>query len=152
MKTNQAGIDLIKEFEGCKLEAYPDPATGGEPWTIGYGHTSNAGTPKVFKGLTITEDDAVDILRHDLEKFEHEVERVLVLKATGNQFAAMVSFCYNVGPGNFKSSSVLKRFNEGKLAEAADAFLKWNKAAGKVMKGLTRRREAEKVLFLTKEK
>lgn len=149
MKTNQAGVDLIKKWEGKKLTAYPDPATGGEPWTIGYGHTSAAGPPAVKKGMKITEEEAESILVRDLGKYESAVMKGLTAKPNGNQFSAMVSLCFNIGPGNFAKSSVLRKFNAGDTKGAADAFLLWNKAAGKVMRGLTNRREDERKLFLT---
>lgn len=149
MKTNKAGIDLIKQFEGCRLKAYPDPATGGEPWTIGYGLTSAAGIIRVIKGLTITQEQADQYLVQSLAKYEEAVSKALTKPPTANQFGAMVSLCFNIGPGNFAKSSVVRKFNAGDTAGAANAFLLWNKAAGKVMAGLTRRREAEKKLFLT---
>lgn len=149
MKINSAGIELIKKWEGKKLTAYPDPATGGEPWTIGYGHTTAAGPPAVKKGMKITDKDATEILVNDLKKFEAAVAKGLTVKATDNQFSAMVSLCFNIGPGNFAKSSVLRKLNAGDIKGAADSFLLWNKAAGKVMKGLTNRREEERKLFLT---
>ena len=150
MKTNKAGIDLIKSFEGCRLKAYPDPATGGEPWTIGYGLTSAAGIIKVMPGLRITQAQADEYLVKSLEKYEAAVSKALTKTPTPNQFGAMVSLCFNIGPGAFAKSSVARKFNAGDIAGAAKSFLLWNKAAGKVMAGLTRRREAEKKLFLTK--
>lgn len=150
MKTNKAGIDLIKSFEGCRLKAYPDPATGGEPWTIGYGLTSAAGIIKVKKGLTITQEQADAYLVQSMAKYEEAVSKALKMAPTANQNAAMVSLCFNIGPGAFAKSSVVRKFSAGDIAGAAKSFLLWNKAAGKVMAGLTRRREAEKKLFLTK--
>ena len=149
MKTTESGVDLIKKFEGKRLAAYPDPATGGDPWTIGYGHTSMAGPPAVKKGMKITDGEATSILVKDLGVYEAAVAKVLTSKPNGNQFSAMVSLCYNIGPGNFAKSSVLRKFNSGDIKGAADAFRSWNKAAGKVMAGLTRRREEERKLFLT---
>ena len=148
MRTNAAGIALIQRWEGKRLTAYPDPATGGEPWTIGYGHTSRAGPPAVKRGMKITDQQATDILKADLVKFEDAVVKALTRAPTDNQMAAMVSLCFNIGPGNFAKSSVVRKFNAGDVAGAANAFLLWNKAAGKVMAGLTRRREDEKKLFL----
>lgn len=148
MKTNLAGIELIKAWEGVRLTAYPDPATGGEPWTIGYGHTSAAGEPRVFKGMTIHIDEANAILERDLVKYEAAVSRLLKRNPNENQFSAMVSLCFNIGPGNMAKSSVVRLFNAGDLLGAANAFRMWNKAAGKVMKGLENRREAERQLFL----
>jgi lysozyme len=149
MKTSKRGIDLICEFEGFRAKAYPDPGTGGEPWTIGYGHTSNAGPPIVRKGMVITKDEAKAILARDITTFEVAVMSLLKRPPTQNQFDAMVSFCYNVGPGNFGKSSVLRHFNAGSPVAAAATFAQWNKAAGKVLAGLTRRRAAEAKLFLT---
>lgn len=148
MKTNRAGIDLIKRWEGCRLTAYPDPATKGEPYTIGYGHTSLAGPPKVERGMKITQVQANEILVADLVKFEAAVSKALTRNPNENQFSAMVSLCFNIGPGNFGKSSVVRRFNAGDAAGAANAFRLWNKAAGKVMKGLVSRRESERELFL----
>ena len=145
MKTNSSGIALIKEFEGLRLTAYKCP---GDKWTIGYGHTSAAGNPTVTPGMRITADDAGDILVADLPKYEIAVMSSLDKFANENQFAAMVSLCYNIGSANFKKSSVVRYFNAGLSAKAADAFLLWNKANGKILPGLTRRRKAERELFL----
>jgi len=149
MKTGPAGLALIMEFEGLRLDAYPDPATNGEPWTIGYGHTAAAGEPKPVRGMRITAAEAVKILQRDLGIYERAVMACLDRRPNQNQFDAMVSLCFNIGPGNFKTSSVVRYFNAGDDARAAERFLAWNKAAGKVMKGLTRRREAERRLFDT---
>lgn len=149
MKTSQRGIDLICEFEGFSAKAYPDPATGGEPWTIGYGHTSKAGPPLVRKGMVISKDEARAILARDVTSFEIAVMSLLQRPASQNQFDAMVSFCFNAGPGNFAKSSVLRHFNAGSAVAAARSFALWNKAAGKVMAGLKRRRAAEAKLFET---
>lgn len=143
--TNQAGIDLIKRWEGLELDAYPDPGTGGDPWTIGYGHTG----PEVKKGLSITAEEAEDLLKKDLAKFEAHVSRLATVELTDNEFAALVSFAYNCGPANLGASTLLKKLNAGDYTGAALEFPRWNKAAGKVLAGLTKRREAEKQLFLT---
>lgn len=148
MKTSQVGVDLIKKFEGLKLKAYPDPGTGGEPWTIGYGTTSSAGVGKVTKGMSITEVQAESMLVRSLAAYEKAVTAALKNLPTQNQFDALVSFAYNVGQANMRNSSVVKFFNAGQVDKAGDAFLLWNKAAGKVMNGLTRRRQAERQLFL----
>lgn len=147
MKTNKAGLDLIKSFEGLRLETYKCSA-GVD--TIGYGHTSAAGEPKVKPGMKITEKEAEEILARDLGKYEAAVSKAMTVTPTENQFSAMVSLCYNIGPGNFASSSVVRKLNAGDVEGAANSFLLWNKAAGKVLAGLTRRREAEKALFLKK--
>jgi len=140
---NAAGERLIKSFEGLELEAYPDPATGGEPWTIGWGHTGG-----VSRGDRVTEEEADDLFDNDTDRFEAAVER-LAPKATDNQFAALVSFAYNLGEGNLEKSTLLKKHNAGDYAGAAKEFPRWNRANGKVMRGLTRRREAERALYLS---
>ena len=142
MKCSDAGIALIKEFEGCKLTAYPDPATGGDPWTIGIGSTKD-----VYPGLIITEEQAVDRLRADLEATERCINNSVRGTITQNQFDSLVSLVFNIGCGNFGKSTLLRRLNQGDDDAAAEQFLVWNKAAGKVMAGLTRRREAEQELF-----
>lgn len=149
MKINRAGIELIKKWEGLRLDAYPDPASKGEPFTIGYGHTSRAGPPDVTPSMRITAQQAADILVSDLVTFEAAVTRHLLRVPNENQFSAMVSLCFNIGEGNFKNSSVVRYFNAGNIAPAADAFRMWRKAGGKVMQGLVNRREAERALFLT---
>lgn len=147
MKTSAAGLNIIKKWEGLSLTAYPDPATNGEPYTIGYGHTSAAGDPKVRPGMRITAKEATAILQSDLKKVESDVEALLKRKPTQAQFDAMVSLAYNIGIGNFKKSSVLRKFNAGDYAGAADAFMLFVKANGKVMKGLLNRRSEERDLF-----
>jgi len=149
MKTSPAGRQAIAHHEGNRLKAYPDPATGGDPWTIGVGHTSAAGPPKVTKGMTITAEESDAILTRDLATFERAVERAVKVPVTQNQFDAMVSLAFNIGGGNFAKSTLVKKLNAGDIASAADAFLSWNKAAGKVMKGLKTRRAAERKLFLS---
>jgi lysozyme len=148
MKVNAAGLDLIKSFEGLRLKAYKCSA-GVD--TIGYGHTSAAGAPVVKAGMKITEQEAEKILARDLGKYEQAVDKAVTVKPTSNQFSAMVSLCYNIGPGNFAGSSVVRRLNAGDVKGAAEAFLLWNKVHGRALAGLTRRREAERKLFLTPE-
>lgn len=143
-RINQSGLTLIKAAEGCSLKAYPDPGTGGEPWTIGYGHTGG-----VRRGDMISHQRAEDLLREDLRKFETGVEHLLFLDATDNQFSALVSFAFNVGLNNLRVSTLLKKFNAGDAHGAADEFIRWNRAAGKILSGLTTRRLAERALFLT---
>jgi lysozyme len=144
-KINQKGLDLIKQFEGLELEAYPDPGTGGEPWTIGYGHTSPG---KVKKGDKITEQEAEELLVKDIARFEDGVNQLVRQPISLNQFSALVSFSFNVGLWNLKSSTMLALVNTNKLPEAALQFERWNKAAGKVLPGLVKRRKAEVALFL----
>ena len=144
-RINKAGIDLIKAFEGLRLEAYLCPA--GIP-TIGYGSTGD----HVRMGMVITEERAGALLREDLERFERAVAKKCPV-ATDNQFAAMVSLAFNIGTAGFDKSSVARFHNAGEPSKAADAFLMWNKATvgGRkvILKGLTRRREAERALYLT---
>lgn len=147
MKTNKAGLDLIKSFEGCKLKAYKCPAG---IWTVGYGLTSMAKIIDVHEGTTITQEQADEYLARSLHQYEEAVDKAITVAMNENQNGAMVSLCYNIGPANFAKSSVARHLNEGHPDKSADAFLMWNKAAGKELAGLTRRREAEKKLFLTK--
>ena len=144
MKLNKAGIDLIKKFEGCKLTAYPDPATGGDPWTIGWGSTKG-----VKKGDVWTQKQADDALATECEEWCKGILKLVKAQLNDNQFSALVSFVHNVGLGNFGKSTMLKLINQNKLKEASEEFVKWNKAAGKVMAGLTKRRQAEKDLFIS---
>jgi lysozyme len=148
MKTSDAGLNIIKKWEGLRLTAYPDPATGGEPYTIGYGHTYRAGPPKVTLGMRISSAEALSILKDDLKLFEDGVYSLLKKTPTQAQFDAMVSLAYNIGLGNFKKSTVLRKFNEGDFAGAAEAFMLFVKANGKVMQGLINRRSDERELFL----
>lgn len=148
MKVSAAGRKAIAGHEGARLKAYPDPATGGEPWTIGVGHTSAAGPPKVVKGMTITEEECDEILSRDLATFEEAVEKAVKVPLNQNQFDALVSFTFNVGAGNLQKSTLLRRLNQGDYRGAAEQFGAWNKAAGKVMKGLVTRRADERALFL----
>lgn len=140
MRTSQKGIDLIKKFEGCRLEAYKCPAG---IWTIGYGHTKG-----VKDGQIITQEQAEEFLREDLRIFEQAVESCVKVPLSQNQFDALVSFCYNCGSGALKTSTLLRLLNEGKYKDASEQFLRWNKAGGKVLVGLTRRREEEREMFL----
>lgn len=139
---NAAGLAVIKEYEGLRLTSYPDPATNGDPWTIGWGHTG----PDVYKGLTITEAKAAQLLFKDLKRFEAAVAKLAPV-ATDNQFSAMVSLAFNVGEANFGKSTLLRKHNAGDYAGAKSEFARWNLAAGKVMAGLTRRRAAEADLY-----
>lgn len=147
MAVNQAGIDLIKEFEGFRAETYLDPV--GIP-TIGYGTTAAADVGIVPKpGMTITQDDAEVYMRRAVTRFAEIIEPHIKLPINANQFAAFVSLAYNIGPAAFLRSTALKRFNADDPNGASLAMLWWNKAGGKVIKGLVRRREAERALFLT---
>ena len=144
MKISQAGLDLIKRFEGCKLEAYRD-AVG--IWTIGYGHTG----PNVHDGLKITQAQADAILAQDVSRFASGVAANVNVALTQSEFDALVSFAFNVGLGAFRSSTLLKLLNDNAdRTVVASQFLRWNKAGSKVLDGLTKRRNAEKALFLSK--
>lgn len=149
MRTSPAGRAAITQREGLMLTAYPDPATGGEPWTIGVGHTSAAGAPKVVRGMKITKDEADAILSRDLLTFESAVSSAVKVPLSQNEFDALVSLAFNIGAGAFKKSTLVRKLNAGDRAGAADQFLVWNKANGKTMKGLVNRRKAERAQFLS---
>lgn len=141
MKTSGAGISLIQHFEGVRLRAYKCSAG---VWTIGYGHTAG-----VKEGRSIDSDTADRLLRGDVAMVEKQVEAVLRRPITQSQFDALVSFTFNLGIGALQKSTLLKKVNEGDFATASDEFLKWNKADGKALEGLTRRRYAERKLFMS---
>lgn len=136
---NKAGLDLVKSFEGCKLKAYVCPAG---VLTIGYGSTGSHVKP----GMTITQDQADELLRSDLRRFEDYVDQHCK-PATDNQFSALVSFCFNVGEGNLRTSTLRRMHKAGDYAGAQAQFARWNKGGGKVLAGLVRRREAEAKLY-----
>lgn len=146
MILNEAGLALIKEFEGYRGAAYRD-AIG--VWTIGYGHTSSAGAPRVFAGQKISSVEASDILARDVAVFSAAVRQAVKVPLNANQFSALVSFTYNVGPGNFLKSSVLRVINAGDFDQVPTRLNLWVKAGGRTLKGLVRRRKAEGVLFMT---
>ena len=147
MSVNKATLDLIKQYEGCKLTAYQDIVG---IWTIGYGTTAAAGLGiEPAKGMTITQERAEDLLRQGVEKFATTVDAMITAKVNANQFGATVSLSYNIGPTALAKSTVLRELNAGNYDKAAAAFRMWNKAGGQVVKGLVNRREAEIKLFLT---
>ena len=125
-----------------RLNAYPDPGTGGEPWTIGYGHTGG-----VKHGDVIDEDGATQFLRNDVAWVEDCINDHVTFDLTQNQFDALCSFVFNLGCKAFTGSTLCKLINEGNFPAAAQQFGKWNKAAGRVLAGLTIRRQAEAELF-----
>lgn len=137
--TSKTGIDLIKEFEGCKLLAYRCPA---DVWTIGYGHTRTA-----REGLKITQERAEALLREDLLEFEKGVNQAVTVPLKQHQFDALVSFAFNVGLGNFQRSTLLRLVNAEQWEHAASQFGRWIFADQKVLPGLKRRRMSEKSLF-----
>ncbi|WP_054433459.1 lysozyme [Achromobacter sp. 2789STDY5608633] len=141
LRTGAAGLSLIKHYEGCRLEAYQDIVG---IWTIGYGDTEN-----VQPGLVITQEEAEERLRNRLERdFEPSLRQSLTLVATQCQFDAIACLAYNIGAAAFASSTLVRLFNAGDVQLAADQFLRWDKAGGKSIKGLRRRRAAERALFL----
>lgn len=147
MKVNSEAIALIKKWEGFSPKTYFDSV--GVP-TIGYGTTARAGVgidPKA--GMTITEEEAEWYLQKAVDKFADQIRPHITAPINDNEFGAFVSLAYNIGPGAFKKSSALRHFNAGDKERAAKSILLWNKAGGKVLKGLVRRREAEKALFET---
>lgn len=144
MRTSANGRKFIEQFEGLYLKTYND---GTGVMTIGYGHTSSAGAPKVYRGQTITEEQADSILSSDLGKVEDQVNSLVKVSINQNQFDALVSFHFNTGA--LGRSTVLKKLNAGDYNGAADALLLYNRGGGRVMAGLVRRRQAERKLFLT---
>ena len=149
MQISPKGIALIKALEGCRLTAYPDPGTGGAPLTIGYGWTFPVDGKPIKRGMTIDQATADRLLKTGLVSYERDVLKLVRVRLTQNQFDALVSFAYNVGPRALSTSTLLKKLNAGDIAGAADEFLRWNKAGGKVMPGLTNRRKAEREVFLS---
>ena len=139
MEMSRVGIELIKQFEGCRLKAYKD-AVG--VWTIGYGHTVD-----VKEGIEISQHQAEVILEVDLREYEGYINKYVQVPLTQNQFDALVSWVYNLGVGNLRSSTMLRVLNEGKYSEVSYQIKRRNKAGGKVLRGLIRRREAEADLF-----
>lgn len=144
MQTSDKGIALIKQFEGCKLTAYLDSVG---VWTIGYGWTQPVDGKPIRAGMTIKLETAERLLKTGLVSYESDVSRLVKVGLTQGQFDALVSFTYNLGARSLSTSTLLRKLNAGDYAGAADEFLRWNKAGGKVLNGLTRRREAERALF-----
>ena len=137
---NQAGVELLKQAEGLRLTAYKDPVG---IWTIGYGSTRN-----VKPGMRISAEEAEQLLKMDLWRFERAVEVLVKVPLTDNQFSALVSFAYNVGEGALAKSTLLRKLNAGDYKGAAKEFGRWVKAGGTTLPGLVRRRKAEMQLFL----
>lgn len=139
MNISTIGLGLICEFEGMRLDAYRCPAG---IWTIGAGHTKG-----VKEGDKITEAQARDLLREDVRWVEAAIDKLVKVPLTQNQYDAICSFVFNVGEFQFGSSTLLKKLNAGDYEGARNEFQRWNKAAGKELPGLTRRRKAEAELF-----
>lgn len=140
MKYSDEGLELTEHFEGCEFKAYQD---GGGVWTIGVGHTKG-----VKQGMTCTHDQAMQWLREDVEEAEDAVADLVKVPLNQNQYDALVDFVFNLGRTQFAGSTLLRLLNLGKVIEAARQFPRWNKDNGRVIAGLTRRREAEQELFL----
>lgn len=140
MKISEKGLELIKEFEGLKLKAYLCPAN---VWTIGYGHTG-----KDVKPDTVwTKEDADNSLKNDVSWAEECVSDAVETELNENQFSACVSLCFNIGCHAFKKSTLVMLLNEGRIEAASQQFARWDKAGGKSLPGLARRRKAEAELF-----
>ena len=146
LQIGKKGLTLIQSFEGYRNKAYKCPAG---VWTIGFGSTRVNGKP-ITEGMKCTKAQATEWMKSDLDKFEDAVNDLVDVKITQNQFDAIVSFTNNCGVGSLQKSTLLKKVNAKDFLGAADEFLKWNKANGVVLKGLTRRRVAERKLFMTK--
>ena len=139
MNLGYNGTKILKFFEGCRLTAYQDSVG---VWTIGYGHTKG-----VHSGMSITQEEAEQMLLAELEEYEGYIEKYVTVPLTQNQFDALVVWVYNLGPTNFRRSTLLKELNSGNYTAAGNEITKWNKAGGKVLAGLVKRREAEAELF-----
>ena len=139
MKIGYEGLKMIKHFEGLELNAYQCAAG---VWTIGYGHTKG-----VQQGMVISEETADEMLVEELKEYENYINDMVNCPLNQNQFDALVSWVYNLGPANLQASTLLKVLNAGDYAGVPAQIKRWNKAGGKVLEGLTRRREAEAALF-----
>jgi len=149
MRISDKGISLIKQFEGLSLAAYQDSVG---VWTISYGLTQPVGGKPIRPSMSIKEETAERLLRTGLVGYESDVSKLVKVKLTQGQFDALVSFAYNLGARALSTSTLLQKLNAGDYAGAADEFPRWNKIGGKVLPGLTRRREAERSLFLSDSK
>ncbi len=139
MKTSDAGLELIKAFEGCEFKAYQDSVG---VWTIGWGRTKD-----VRKGDTCTQEQADAWLAEEMPEYEGYINDMVTVPLTQNQYDSLVSWVYNLGPDNLRISTLLAKLNAGDYSGAAAEFPKWNRAGGVVLPGLVRRREAERKLF-----
>lgn len=145
MQIGKKGLELIKYFEGLRLQPYLDSV---KIPTIGYGTIKyENGTSVTMKDPAITKERAEELLLHYIKKFEADVNKLVKVKLTQNQFDALVSFTYNLGPTNLRQSTLLAQVNESKFKDAANSFLKWINAGGKPIEGLKVRRRKEKELF-----
>ena len=140
MITGKKGKDIIKYYESLSLTAYRCPAG---ILTIGYGHTGK----DVYEGMTITNEEADALLSRDLVRTEQGITKYTSVELSQEQFDALVSFAFNVGVGNYRSSTLRMKLNRGEYDSASEEFVKWNKAGGRVLAGLTLRRLSEQELF-----
>ena len=143
MNISQEGLSLIKKFERCELEAYKCAAG---VWTKGYGSTKD-----VKEGDTLTQEEADDLLLHEMSEYEGYINDAVTVDLKQNQFDSLVSWVFNLGPANLKASTMLKVLNNKDFDDVPGQIKRWNKAGGKVLQGLIRRREAEALLFEGKE-
>tara|TARA_E500000178_G_C16784347_1_gene645082 strand:- start:229 stop:672 length:444 start_codon:yes stop_codon:yes gene_type:complete len=143
MKCSQEGLALIKKFEGCRLKAYRCSAN---VLTIGYGHTGG-----VKEDDTISQPEADELLENDIAKFEEYVSDNVIVELKQHQFDALVAWTFNLGVGNLRNSTMLKKLNEADYDSIPFEMRRWNKAGGKTLDGLIRRRKAEGLLFENKE-
>ena len=139
MVISTPGIELLTHFEGLKLEAYQDSVG---VWTIGYGHTKG-----VISGMKITESQACNLLKTELIEYQNYINEMVKVGLSQCQFDALVCWVYNLGPTNLSNSTLLKLLNQGDKFLIPEQFRRWNKAGGRVLKGLVRRREAEALMF-----
>lgn len=139
MQTSERGVELIKHFEGCRLEAYLCPAG---IWTIGYGHTLD-----VKEGDRVDQEAAEAFLIEDLEEFEDHVQRLVEVDLSQDQFDALVSWTFNLGYGNLAASTLLAKLNDGLYDEVPEQIKRWTRAGGRVLEGLVKRRNAEAALW-----
>jgi lysozyme len=147
MRTGQRGIDLIKEFEGFSATMYLDPV--GLP-TIGYGTLIDTDAEQYLMTATITQTEAEALLRTELIHIEYQITKMVQRPINQNQFDALASFCYNLGTGNLRISTLLKKINANPIDPTIRAeFLKWHHAGGRDLTGLKRRRQAEAILYYT---
>lgn len=147
MKISKSGLEIIKEFEGFRSKPYLCSAGVA---TIGYGTTVYSNGTKVrLSDKPISVEEATDMLQYQCDRVYGHCVSGKAISSTQNQFDAMVSFTYNVGCGAFGSSTLLRKHNARDYKGAADEFLRWNKAGGKILNGLVRRRDAERKLYLT---
>lgn len=137
------------DIEGERLTAYPDPGTGGEPWTIGVGHTGKVDGKKIAKGMKITEEKSRELLKEDIAVAADAVDRLVRVPLTEHQKAALVSFVFNLGEVSFANSTLLRLLNQNMFQQAADQFPRWKFANGKELRGLVNRRAYERQMFLT---